>query len=563
MLISNLTDSVFRPMLSSTSRSTSPVWNGSGAAAPKSRGIGGKFLLLAGECDRRGESSGCSVAELSSAWTVGAFDDTLKKEDEPLLCVALNVAGGPPEGRPGSSFSFSFSLCVVVVPFTLVSPPRSLSLLLTPKDSFDALRTIRLVVPPESPEPPEPCLRCFRGDGVGVAGGSCSDEMSIEGRCMQSNPVLVSLYCTCMRSNTRLMSALIVAGGFVDVVATLSWHTERIAHEYTLGKNSTAFATYLNRPFRNNGLNSLSAALAFASSSASVSSCPASAPAPFTRPCLDGRPDASSSGTSAVCTNGRSGCKGRPPAVPWLVDGRRWRPIVPVTLERSAPPVLLRRSCRFACPCGSRIVAARRCSGCAWLCEIPPVGDTCISTFPSSEAAGAVLSPAAGEAAVGVVGLGGSGSGSVFSLSGEPACVLSLSRSFSETPLSMSAEGRGDPKPPRMLVRLELRSPAARTLPAPPISKLPNLRTSVAPGDVVGVAGDNTTSGGGLGAGAAISVCSSSIRSANVVSSGPAVRGTSCPLMLTLSCPCSPIPALPPPPPPPPPNMLAQPRGTF
>ena len=173
------------------------------------------------------------------------------------------------------------------------------------------------------------------------------------------------------------------------------------------------------------------------------------------------------------------------------------------------------------------------------------------------------MSPAAGEAAVVVVGVAGAvggGSDTAFSLSGDPACLLSFSRSFSETPLSMSVDGRGDPKLPRMLVRLLVRSPGARTLPPPPISKLPNLRTSVAPGDPVGVAGDSTTSGVGLGSGAACSVDSSSIRSANDVSSGPAVRGASCPLTLTLSCPCSPTPLFPPPPPAP--NMLAQPRGT-
>ena len=159
---------------------------------------------------------------------MGALDETLKNEDEPLLCVGPNVGvlgpgpgPAPPDGRPGSSFSFSFSLCVL--PFTLVSPVRSLSLSLRfiPNESFEALRTIRRVVPPESPDPADPCLRCFLGDGVGVPRGSWSDEMSIEGRCMQSNPVLVSLYCTCMRSSTRRMSALSTAGGLVDVVATL------------------------------------------------------------------------------------------------------------------------------------------------------------------------------------------------------------------------------------------------------------------------------------------------------------------------------------------------------
>jgi len=91
-----------------------------------------------------------------------------------------------------------------------------------PNDSFDALHTIRLVVvPSESPEPAEPCLRCFLDPGVGVPCRSCNDEMSIDGRCMQSNPVLVSLYYTCMRSSMRRMSTLSAAGALVDIVATM------------------------------------------------------------------------------------------------------------------------------------------------------------------------------------------------------------------------------------------------------------------------------------------------------------------------------------------------------
>ena len=58
----------------------------------------GRFLLLAGECERPGESSGWTVAEASSGWTVGVLDETLKNEDEPLLCVAPNV--GPALRHP-------------------------------------------------------------------------------------------------------------------------------------------------------------------------------------------------------------------------------------------------------------------------------------------------------------------------------------------------------------------------------------------------------------------------------------------------------------------------------
>jgi hypothetical protein len=313
--------------------------------------------------------------------------------------------------------------------------------------------------------------------------------------------------------------------------------------------------TYLNKPLRNTGLKSLSAAFAFDSSSPSVSSYPC--PAPFTRPCPDERPDASSSGTSAVRINGRSRCDALPP----VVDGRRWRPIVPPTVDNNAPPVLLLRSCRFAWPCGSRIVAARRCRGCVWLCEIPPVGDTCISTLSSFPTAGTASAPGEGEVGAEVDGR------SVFSFDGDDACLLSsltLSFSFSLSECSTSVDGRGDPKLPKILVLLLLRSPDARMLP-PPTRRLPNLRTSVAPVGVGGVAGIRMTSGGDESGVSDIAApaCSSSIRSANVVSSGPAVRGRSCPLTLgltlTLSCPYSLTPVVPPVPVP---NMLVKPRGT-
>lgn len=110
-------------------------------ATPQSRGIGGKFLLLASECDCRGESSVFIVTELlSSAWTVGAFNEMLKNRGDPLLCVAPNAAPPLPDGRPGSSFSFSISFSF---PFTLAYPARSLSLWPMPNDNSDASRTIR------------------------------------------------------------------------------------------------------------------------------------------------------------------------------------------------------------------------------------------------------------------------------------------------------------------------------------------------------------------------------------------------------------------------------------
>ena len=82
------------------------------------------------------------------------------------------------------------------------------------------------------------------------------DDMSMEGICMHSNPALVSLYCTCMRSSTRLMSALITEGDLVDVVATLvnpkPKNMINVLHEDSVS------LTYLNRPRRKTGLKSFS-----------------------------------------------------------------------------------------------------------------------------------------------------------------------------------------------------------------------------------------------------------------------------------------------------------------
>jgi len=227
---------------------------------------------------------------------------------------------------------------------------------------------------------------------------------------------------------------------------------------------------YLNKPLRKTGLKSLSATFAFVSSSPLVNL--------------------------------------------YLVDGRRRRLIVPLTLDNSAPPVLLRCSCLFTWPCGSRIVVARRRRGCVWLCEIPPVGDTCISTLPSSPAAGTVASPAAKEVGAEVDGR------SVFSFGGDDVTRLS--------PWLMSADGRGGPKLTKMLVHLLVRTPDPRMIP-PPARRVPNLLTSVEPVDIGSVAGDSMTSGGGeRGVPGVTFACSSSTCSENVMSSGPAVRGRSC-----------------------------------
>lgn len=93
---------------------------------------------------------------------------------------------------------------------------RSLSFLLGPSESFDTFfvnerRTLpsrcMLLRPVERREALMLLLR--------------TEERSIEGAWMHSKPLLVCLYCTCIRSKTRQISDLITEGGFDDVVETL------------------------------------------------------------------------------------------------------------------------------------------------------------------------------------------------------------------------------------------------------------------------------------------------------------------------------------------------------
>ena len=111
---------------------------------------------------------------------------------------------------------------------------------------------------------------------------------------------------------------------------------------------------------------------------------------------------------------------------------------------------------------------------------------------------------------------------SVFSFGSDDVTLLS--------PWFMSADGRGGPKPTKILLHLLVRSPDPRMIP-PPARRFPNLYTSVEPVDIGSVAGDSMTSSGGKPGVPGISVaCSSSTCSENVVSSGLALRGRSCPL---------------------------------
>ena len=169
----------------------------------------GQRLAPAGEFERRPSesSSGCSVAETSSGWTVSALDETLKSRTS--HCTAsrrtwacwARARRHPMVGWADPSPSPSHCACF---PFTLPSPVMSLSLYLRliPNESLDVLRTIRRVVPPESPDPADPCLRCFLGDGVGVPCRSCSDKMSIEGVCSRTRSwfLCIALACSLARA---------------------------------------------------------------------------------------------------------------------------------------------------------------------------------------------------------------------------------------------------------------------------------------------------------------------------------------------------------------------------
>lgn len=147
---------------------------------PKSLGIGGKTLLLVGECGRKlCGSSMCDATIVTvpfssgcrdpSARIVCAVEDTLKNDDEPLLGVALNAV--PTEGRFGSSFSGvissgSFSLTL------------SRSRDLTPKESFEAFFTNERGFFPVSFEPDDPRRRWLLGRDCALSG---TEEMSMDG----------------------------------------------------------------------------------------------------------------------------------------------------------------------------------------------------------------------------------------------------------------------------------------------------------------------------------------------------------------------------------------------
>ena len=180
-------------MLSNNSRSISPVGIGLGllggtgdvALPPKSRGMGGRTLPLfatPGEGDPGGNISRSVVGDTGvkpfimegcisgEAATTVWLEETLKKDEEPLLAVVIRVA---PEGRPVFSFSFSLS----------IDGSRSLPLSrFIPKESLEAFLTIegRLgtgVTVDVSPEVEDVCWPCPWPLIVGSM-----EERSIEGR---------------------------------------------------------------------------------------------------------------------------------------------------------------------------------------------------------------------------------------------------------------------------------------------------------------------------------------------------------------------------------------------
>jgi hypothetical protein len=219
-------------MLSKTSRSTSPVGSGLGLRAgdtarpPKSRGIGGRTLVVEGECDREGgvtsisiEGEGATPLVCGSGVAGACWEETLKKEDEPLWVVVRVV---PPDGRPGFSRPLPLS----------VEGSRSLPFSrFIPNDSFEAFFMIdgrwTGVVRPVSPDPVDVNCWWLLPRRVGVS----TEDISIDGRWMHSNPPLVSRYCTCIRSRTRRISALMTGGDLVEVVATLYTETSTSVKE--------------------------------------------------------------------------------------------------------------------------------------------------------------------------------------------------------------------------------------------------------------------------------------------------------------------------------------------
>ena len=164
MFISNRTARVFALIVSNMSLSTSPVGKGVGGAGDvargafvaKSRGIGGSIFDLTGVCVRDGLSSVGEVAVVApfrsadrvpSARIGCVCEETLKKDEEPLLGFVASVI--VPEGRLGNSLSFSFSLSAVF----------GRSLLLSPNDNLDVFLTIDRRGVVATLEPEDPCFR--------------------------------------------------------------------------------------------------------------------------------------------------------------------------------------------------------------------------------------------------------------------------------------------------------------------------------------------------------------------------------------------------------------------
>lgn len=133
MLISNRTDKVLAPIAANWSWSISPVGiafigdGDVGGTKAKSRGIGGKFFVFAGDSGR--VSPDASFACVASGLMVCALDDTLYIE-ELLLAVLVKSA----------VFGVIGSLsCLGFVPFDSVYVlSLSLSLPLIANESFDA-----------------------------------------------------------------------------------------------------------------------------------------------------------------------------------------------------------------------------------------------------------------------------------------------------------------------------------------------------------------------------------------------------------------------------------------
>ena len=240
---------------------------------------------------------------------------------------------------------------------------------------------------------------------------------------MQSNPVMVSLYCICIQSSTRQISVLSTAGALADVVGSLQWHKQESIICATRRRLSHVPEQALEE-HRDEVLIScvhigliLSIRLLIPTRDHSYGPAliddpihPPPAPQPSAQTvALDQPAMAVLRKSSTVGGDGAGSCH------------QHW------TTTRSRCCSGVRVSSQG--PRGSRTIATRRCRGCVRLCENQPVGDIRASPHCQSppQRRGPVASPAAGEVDAEADGR------SVFSSFGGDDVTVISPFSFSET----------------------------------------------------------------------------------------------------------------------------------